>query len=109
MPTTRSGAHYGLETKRQAKGKVAVQTYAKAKPQPSKIKLSTVEVKQDAGKKRAVQYYKKPPVKASVTRVQKISKVQAAKRKESIDNRRFIGSPRVQPDGADYPVGYHKS
>jgi hypothetical protein len=115
MPTTRSGGQYGpgvspgapknantakkaLLSKRKLT-KAAAKTYAKAKPQPSKKELAT-KIK-DSGKKKAVQY-KKPPVKASVTKAQKISKIQAAKRKEVVDKKRFRG-PRIQPDSTDYP------
>ena len=116
MPTTRSGAQYGpgvspdppknagtskkaLLSKRKLT-KAAVKTkYAKAKPQPSKKELAT-KVK-DAGKKKEIKY-KKPPIKASVTKAQKISKIQAAKRKEAVDKKRFRG-PRIQSDSTDYP------
>ena len=115
MPTTRSGAQYGpgvspgppknpstakkaLLSKRKLT-KAAAKTYVKAKPQPSKKELAT-KVK-DAGKKKEIKY-KKPPIKGSVTKAQKISKIQAAKRKEAVDKKRFKG-PRIQPGSADYP------
>ena len=118
MPTTRSGAHYGpgvlskstsaateqaLSSKR--KTTVGVKSYAKAKPQPSKTKNTKTRQTKDAGKKKAVQY-KKPPV---ITKAQTTSKIQATKRKEAVDKRRF-GGPRIQPDGADYTdIGMSKS
>ena len=88
-------------SKRKLTKKTAAKTkYAKpAKPQPSKKELTT-KVK-DAGKKEEIKY-KKPPIKASVTKAQKISKIQAAKRKEAIDKRRFR-DPRIQSDSTDYP------
>ena len=111
MPTTRSGAHYGpgalskstsaaakqaLSSKR--KTTVGVKLYAKTKPQPSKTKNTKIRQTKDAGKKKAVQY-KKLPV---ITKAQKTYKIQATKRKEAVDKRRF-GGPRIQPDGADFP------
>ena len=107
MPTTRSGAHYGpgalpkntSTTKQLLPSKRKVKMYVQAKLQPSKIKAS--KIKQDTGKKKAAQY-KKLPTKASATRAQKTSKIQAIKRKELVDKKRF-SDPRIQPDGADYP------
>ena len=116
MLTTRSGAQYGpgvspdppknagtakkaLLSKRKLTKAAAKIQYAKAKPQPPKKELTT-KVK-DAGKKKRIKY-KKPPIKASVTKAQKISKIQAAKRKEAVDKRRFRG-PKIQSDSTDYP------
>ena len=122
MPTTRSGGHYGpdasgtpstkgasaakqaaLSSKRKLKA--AGKTYAKAKPQPFKKELATkVKRVKDVGKlkKKEIQY-KKPPIKASVKKTKEISKIQATKRKEAVDKKRFRGPARIQPDGGDFP------
>ena len=116
MPTTRSGAQYGpgvspdppknagtakkaLLSKRKLTKIAAKTQFAKAKPQPPKKELTTKT--KDAGKKKRIKY-KKPPIKASVTKAQKISKIQAANRKEAVDKKRFR-VPRIQSDRTDYP------
>ena len=120
MPTTRSGAQYGpgtsgtpkkistakqaLSISRKSKLKTAVKTYSKMKPQPlnlmAKKEVRATKAKQakDVKKKKEVQY-KKPLIKTSV---KKASKIQAVKRKEVVDKKRFRG-PRIQSDGADFP------
>ena len=122
MPTTRSGGRYGPDTSctpsikgasaaKQAalsskrKLKAAGKTYAKAKPQSSKKELAPkAKLVKDVGKLKMKEIqYKKPPIKASVKKIQEISKIQAMKRKETIDKKRFRGPARIQPDGGDFP------
>ena len=105
MPTTRSGVHYGPGTptaKRtlSRKRKTVVKTYPKVKP----TTIPVLQTNRDAGKPvKKVAHAKKPQTRTTKP-AQKISQIQATKRKELVDKRRAAkGGHRIQPDGADYP------